>query len=107
MSLGTDNVKTPNSSAELSTILDELRDIKIDFVTMCVATRKKKTSMKWYDSSEVMPVKAEDGVGGAGFIVLKSLTSRVISLEIISHRFAFLKLRVNNSSTMKVHPHPP
>ncbi|KAL6726698.1 hypothetical protein Aduo_008642 [Ancylostoma duodenale] len=102
MNLGTYNVRTLNSEAALSFLLDELHNIKIDIVAVCETRRKKKMSVKWNDGTEVMLGAAKNGVGGVGFIVLPSATSRVISMEIVSYRLAILKLRIDKSSTMKV-----
>ncbi|EYB92801.1 hypothetical protein Y032_0190g1271 [Ancylostoma ceylanicum] len=85
MNLGTYNVRTLNSEAALSFLFDELRNIKIDIVAVCETRRKKEMSVKWNDGSEVMLGAAKNGVGGVGFIVLPSVTSRIISMEIVSH----------------------
>ncbi|EYC21713.1 hypothetical protein Y032_0018g3494 [Ancylostoma ceylanicum] len=102
MNLGTYNVRTLNSEAALSFLFDELHNIKIDIVAVCETRRRKDMSVKWNDGSEVMLGAAKNGVGGVGFIVLPSVTSRIISMEIVSHRLAILKLRIGKSSTMKV-----
>ncbi|EYB88811.1 hypothetical protein Y032_0241g3381 [Ancylostoma ceylanicum] len=80
MNLGTYNVRTLNSEAALSFMFDELHNIKIDIVAACEIRRRKDMSVKWNDGSEVML-----GVGGVGFIVLPSVTSRIISMDIVSH----------------------
>ncbi|EYC00324.1 hypothetical protein Y032_0116g562 [Ancylostoma ceylanicum] len=102
MNLGTYNVRTLNSEATLSFLFDELHNIKINVVAVCKTRRRKDMSVKWNDGSEVMLGAAKNGVGGVGFIVLPSVTSRIISMEIVSHPLAILKLRIGKSSTMKV-----
>ncbi|EYC34974.1 hypothetical protein Y032_1219g3763 [Ancylostoma ceylanicum] len=83
MNLGTYKLRTLNSEVVLSFLFDELRNIKIDVVAVCETRRKKEMSVKWSDGSEVMLGAAKNGVGGVGFIVLPSITSRIISMEIM------------------------
>ncbi|EYC45236.1 hypothetical protein Y032_0435g1422 [Ancylostoma ceylanicum] len=70
INLRTYNIRTPNSDAALSFLLDELHNIKIDIVAVCETRRKKDMSMKWNSESEAMLGAAKNGVGGIGFIVL-------------------------------------
>ncbi|EYC27376.1 hypothetical protein Y032_0009g682 [Ancylostoma ceylanicum] len=102
MNLGTYNVRTLNSETALSFLFDELHNIKIDIVTVCETRRRKDMSVKWNGGWEVTLGAAKNGVGGVGFIVLPTVTSRIISMEIVSHRLAILKLRIGKSSAMKV-----
>ncbi|EYC22107.1 hypothetical protein Y032_0018g3717 [Ancylostoma ceylanicum] len=94
MNLGTYNVRTLNSEAALSFMFDEPHNIKIDIVAVCETRRRKDMSVKWSDGSEVMLGAAKNGVGGVDFIVLPSVTSRIISMEIVSHRLAILNLKI-------------
>ncbi|EYC33365.1 hypothetical protein Y032_0002g751 [Ancylostoma ceylanicum] len=102
MNLGTYNVRTLNSEAALSFLFHELHNIKTNIVALCETMRRKDMSVKWNDGSEVMLGAAKNGVGGVGFIVLPSVTCRIISIEIVSHRLAILKLRIGKPFSMKV-----